>query len=328
MDKDRQPALSDTEARQIVDEAAREYFAERRRRVGDFVDRHFSLRGTLSLHRHALGWDLLKAPANLLLAVPNVAAKLAAAGAAALGAQRSAERLRSARILLETAIGREIEWLIATELLELPIAQRGRASRRDGLAEAILSHPRIAALVEATMGALSGRAADPEVRARLEEAMASYGGTRAAAAEIATGLLTLASGAALLKQATPGVMTLGPALAASIAQQSAVAAFPLGPTLGGLWYGVFPAAAAPGLVVGLTGGLAAIAASAAAFAGIVTDPIQRRLGLHRRRLVRLIDAIERIVAGDERGVSVRDHYVARLLDFLDVLGTVHRIARG
>ena len=123
-------------------------------------------------------------------------------------------------------------------------------------------------------------------------------------------------------------MTLGPALAASIAQQSAVAAFPLGPTLGGLWYGVFPAAAAPGLVVGLTGGLAAIAASAAAFAGIVTDPIQRRLGLHRRRLVRLIDAIERIVAGDERGFSVRDHYVARLLDFLDVLGTVHRIARG
>ena len=33
--------------------------------------------------------------------------------------------------------------------------------------------------------------------------------------------------------------------------------------------------------------------TAAAFAGIVADPIQRRMGLHHHRLLRLIDALER-----------------------------------
>ncbi len=61
----------------------------------------------------------------------------------------------------------------------------------------------------------------------------------------------------------------------------------------------------------------------AAFSGIAADPIQRRLGLHRRRLLRLIDALERRFSGDgEAGFVVRDHYVARLLTLLELLSSV------
>jgi hypothetical protein len=95
-------------------------------------------------------------------------------------------------------------------------------------------------------------------------------------------------------------MLLGPALASLIAYQAAVALFPLGTTLGGIWYGFFPVAASPGLIAGTTGTVMAAGAIVAAFSGIIADPLQRRLGLHRRRLLRLIDALERQFSGKRR----------------------------
>src|ERR1700739_4457822 len=70
--------LSVSEAQAIVAEAAHGYFDSRRARVDGFVDRRFSLLGSLALHREALGWDLLKAPANIALAVPYIGAQLTA----------------------------------------------------------------------------------------------------------------------------------------------------------------------------------------------------------------------------------------------------------
>src|SRR5262249_43831879 len=54
-------------ARAVVRDIARRYLASRRDYVDPFVDRHFSLTGTLRLYRQAIGWDLLRVPANLLL---------------------------------------------------------------------------------------------------------------------------------------------------------------------------------------------------------------------------------------------------------------------
>src|SRR5258707_12617349 len=51
--------------RAIVHDAVRKYIATRRERIDLFVDRHFTLAGSLELHRRAIGWDLLRAPANL-----------------------------------------------------------------------------------------------------------------------------------------------------------------------------------------------------------------------------------------------------------------------
>ncbi len=320
---------SDELIAQAVEDGIRRYIRARRQRVPAFINRNFSLRGSLAVHRLALGFDLLRAPANLVLMGPHAGMKAAGVLADKLGGHRIARRIEARSLLVRTDVSRRIEWLVLTDLLELPCSQRDQKSHRDALAETILDDPRLVGLAEERLRAIGRRADDSAFRARLIETLATYGATRAAAAEITTSLLTLSSGALVLKQLTPGAVTLGPALAALIAQQSAIGAFPLGASLGGLWYSVFPVAPSAMLVVGLTGGLMIVASCAAAFAGVATDPIQRRLGLHARRLRRLLDAIERqMLDPDAPAFSVRDHYVARLLDLFDLLGSAYRLAQG
>jgi hypothetical protein len=83
------------------------------------------------------------------------------------------------------------------------------------------------------------------------------------------------------------------------------------------------------LIAGVTGGLMAASAVAAAFSGIVADPIQRRLGLHHRRIRRLVDALERQFNGDgSAGFVVRDQYIARLISLLELLASAYRQARS
>ncbi len=290
-----------------------------------FVDAHFSLPGTIALHRAALGWDIVRAPLNLSLAVPQVAMHLGAATAAKLGARRTAALLRR-QILLPTAVTREIAWLVHTELLELPFRQKHRESTRDALAETILSDHAVQQAVHEAVLAIGRHGEDPQFRARLGAAIAEYAVSRAAAAEITTGLLSLGTGALALNKLTPGAASLGPTLAGIMAQQAAVAGFPLGGWLGGVWYGMFPAAPTAGLIMGTTGGLMLAATTFAAFAGIVSDPIQRALGLHKARLMRMIDTLEQQFFDPAApGFAVHGHYVARLLDLFDILGAALRL---
>lgn len=75
----------------------------------------------------------------------------------------------------------------------------------------------------------------------------------------------------------------------------------------------------------MTGGLALSLAVLSAFAGVVFDPVQRRLGLHRRRLNKLVTAVERDLIGSDTGnFVVRDHYVARVMDLADLLRAAWR----
>jgi hypothetical protein len=314
-------------ARTVVRDAARRYVASRRSRIGAFVDRHFTLAGSLALHRSALGWDLVRAPINLFLTGPALAAKLASRMARRAGRERLAAWLAGRRVLLETDLARQLEWLVATELLEIPCRQRHRSSSRDALAEIVLADPRVAGLLAAPLTAAAGN--EREYRGRLVAAIDSYVGSRAATAEITTGVVAAGLGALSVKQATPGLATLGSALAGAIAQQHAIAAFPLGVGLGGLWYGWFPAAPDPGLLAATTGGVVIGGALLAAFSGILTDPLKRRLGLHRRRLLRLLRRLERALCGEDgERATMRDHYVARLIDLLDLAAGAWRVSRS
>jgi hypothetical protein len=319
--------LDRAEADAIVSEAAAGYFAGCRARVDGFVDANFSLTGSARLHGRAFGWDLLKAPANVALAVPQVLLKLGAGAARGLG-RPGAARAIDRDILLETAVARELRWRIMTELLELPFRDGERESKRDGLAEAILAHPRVQEILLEAGKVAAAHQDDPAFRKRLEDALAGYAGTRAAAAEITTGLIALGTGALAFQKATPGAIALGPVIAATIAQSSAIASFPLGATAGGIWYSIFPVQASPFLIAGATAGVLGVAAVATAFAGIVSDPVQRALGLHRRRLHALIDSLERAFRrSDAAGFVAYDLYVARLLDLSDLLLGIARSFR-
>jgi hypothetical protein len=114
-----------------------------------------------------------------------------------------------------------------------------------------------------------------------------------------------------------------------IAQQTAIAAFPLGGGLGPLWYGLFPATAGPGLLAATTAGVFLGGAMLAAFSGVGTDPLQRRMGLHRRKLERLLGVLEADLLGEPgRNRLMRDHYVARLVDIFDVITLAMRVSHA
>ena len=314
-------------AEQIVADGVKRYFNERRQRIAPFVDRNFSLRGSSSLHRAAVGWDIAKAPLNLAMAAPQVGLLIASHAARKLGAPRLAQELGSKRLTVHTAVGQELAWRLHADLLELPYAADGRSTARDALAETILSDPRVVAALMPALDALGTTGDDPDLRQRLETAMTEYGRTRAAATEIATALLSLSAGALALRKLTPGALTLGPSLAAAIVQRAAAMSFPMGGALGSVWFTLFPIAPSAVLVAGLTGGLFAVSTVASAFAGVVADPVQRKLGLHQLRLRRMLDALERQMKDPAApGFVVHAHYVARLLDLLDVAGAMVRLA--
>ena len=286
------------------------------------------MRGTLALHRAAVGWDILRTPINLTLAAPAAALHLAAKGARRIGASRVADRLGRRQLLLRTSLARRVEWLFCTELLQLPCRIGDCIATRDSLAETILAEPQVQEPLRVALETIGRRGDDPEFRQQLERTMAEYAVSRGAAAEIATALMSLGAGAVTLGKLTPGAVSFAPMLASVVAQQAAISSFPLGAGIGSLWYGWFPVVPSPLLLFGFSSGLLTVGSVLSAFAGVVTDPIQRRLGLHQRRLLRMIDAMERQMLDPAApGYVVYDRYVARLVDLLDLCTALYRLAR-
>ena len=334
-DTPRQAPTASGDAERLFDRLVDGYVEACRGRVDGFAAAHFGVRGTLRIHRAALGLDLLRAPANLFLAVPHLVKALAAAFAGRIGAAGLAASLERIPLQFRTDVEREVERLVRAELLGAEGAGRARdASRAERAIRATLGErdvaasgsggedaagPRLAAASQELCGAFDAHR-DEVVGTRLAGDLARYVGARTPAAEITTACVSAAAGAALFHQLTPTAFSLGPSLAALRAQQAAIDAFPLGPAVGRAWHAVFPADASLPMVVAVTAALLVAMSLLAAFAGIVADPVQRLLGIHRRRLRRLVDvagaALKDSAAG---GFRDRTHYVARMFDILETL---------
>jgi len=292
------PALDTALARNIVESAIRTYFRKRRSRVPGFVERTFSLSGALQTHRNAFGHDLWKAPLNAALAGPQIGLNAAAAVLALAGRRRTAERLKSRELFFRTTVTQEIERRLIVDLLELPYTGQGEPSFHDALAVEILGDSRL----DGALGMLNGPWGEKQrlqMDDKLVRQLTVYLNARGAAGEIVSAAVTMAAGGAMLHQVTPGFLTLGPALAQALgAKVGGVAAFSL-----------------------VTAVLAA-SATAAAFAGIVTDPIQSALGLHHVRLIGLLDSLESAFLGGDARLAIPEQYAARLIDLVDVIVSV------
>jgi hypothetical protein len=305
---------------QAVENGMEAYITSRRARIPVFIDRHFSFRGALALHRKTFGRDFYKHPVNLLWGLPVALVKGAADLLEKAGAKRSAKWLNRIPRGIPTVLQKELQWLIYTDLLELPYVHEGRESHRDALMEHILAEPWITALCDEYLTKLQSVADRPEFRAALERNLEEYGKTRGAVSELAGSLINLAAGYAALSKATPGALSAGTAAATAIAQHIAIANFWLGSTLGAWYYAVFPVSASAGLVAATTGAMIAAVGVLTALAWIVIDPLLAKTGIHRRRLDRFVTALGEELRGGRRGdYRVRDHYIARVFDVLDIL---------
>ena len=292
------PALDHTLAHTIVEDSIRSYFRRRRSRVPAFVDATFSFKGALETHRHALGHDLWRAPLNAAMAGPQLGLNAAAGLLKLAGRRETAEKLRARELFFRTTVTTEIERRLIVDLLELPYTGAGEPSFHDALAVEILGDRRL----DGALGALNGPWGEKQrlkMDGKLAEQIAIYLNARGAAGEVVSAAVTMAAGGALLHQATPGFLTLGPALAQA-----------LGAKIGG--FAAFT----------VTGAVLAASATAAAFAGVVTDPIQSALGIHHLRLIALLDTLENAFLGGDARLAIPEQYAARLIDLVDVLVSV------
>jgi hypothetical protein len=292
------PALDTALARNIVETSIRTYFRKRRSRVPAFVERTFSFSGALQTHRSAFGHDLWKAPLNAALAGPQIGLNAVAGMMALTGRRESAERLKSRELFFRTTVTQEIERRLIVDLLELPYTGKGEPSFHDALAVEILGDSRL----DGALGMLNGPWGEKQrlqMDDKLVRQLSVYLNARGAAGEIVSAGVTMAAGGAILHQVTPGFLTLGPALAQALgAKVGGVAAF------------------------SLAAGVLAATATAAAFAGVVTDPIQSALGIHHLRLIGLLDALESAFLGGDARLAIPEKYAARLIDLVDVIVSV------
>lgn len=309
---------------QAVNSGIAAYIASRREKIRPFCQQHYAWPGAARLNRRAWGHDLWRTPVNLLWAVPYLLGRSAAALAHVAGLRGGERWLKKLPPGVPTAVQREIEWLIFTEFLELPIQQSGRCTERDALLEYILVQPPIESALVGELQHIDELAQRADYRQKVAAFFETYVESRAAAADLTTSLLNLAAGAAAFHKFTPGAAALGQAAAAAIAQQLAISGFALGPVLGSLYYSLFPAAVSAGLLVGVIGTLMVALGVFAALAGFITDPLQQALGLHERKLRKLLDALERSLRGGGGDYRLHDAYVARVFDVLDVVRTVSR----
>ncbi len=302
-----------------LDRAIDSYIASRREKIPQFVQTHFSITGAARINKKALGTDMLKAPLNVAWALPYAAIKVASAGLGTVGLKKIHKLANKMPSGLSTAVQEEINRVIFTDLLELPYKHKEH-NAPDALLAEILNQPEIQHLLQDQLAQISIQAQQQGFRAVLEKRLQDYAVSRIAVSELSGNIIALATGAGMFGKMTPGGISFGAGLAAVIAQQTAISGFFLGPGLGGLYYGMFPASASLGLAIATTGSVLAVLALFSAFSGMITDPIQARFGIHEKRLNRLIDSLEDSLKDrGESGLKLREQYMVRVFDLFDVL---------
>lgn len=275
-------------------------------RVEPFVSKY--LRGTAAwrLNSAAFGWDLLRVPLNIAWAPFWLLLQLVAWLFAKGKLVRVCEMLRSVPAGMKTGVQKKLAKAIDEELLEIaphqPDPLLDYMARTAGVDE------------QAWHDALENNLA----QSKSYQFQSRMFGARTAIAELSSGVGMTALGAVMFKQFTPGAIGGGAALATWWSYNNAVSGFWAGERLGGLWYGWFPPDTDWTTRVSATVVLMVILALVASFSGFITDPLQSLLGLHQRRLRKLVEQLRNELKTELLGdAQTREQYLARLADVAD-----------
>lgn len=310
--------ISEAEIKQAIGSGIERYFADCRSRVPAFIDRHFHYPGAIATNRMALGWDMLRAPINLLWAPVYALAclvKILVRHRTGLGwLHRLADRVPAG---FTTRVQEHISNLIQNELLNKGSVH---SPPEDNLLESYL--------IEALEEVYARHNSEPVDHQRfiklieplVADALSQYRVTRTASADITNSISCTVLGAFAFQKFTPGGIGLGVVLASMLAKTMAARDFILGETIGGWYYSVFPPEPTLATTVSVMVAVMAALAAFAALSGVISDPVQAAIGLHRRRLLKLLDHLERDVSlSTQSSFRPKDQYVARILDTFDMI---------
>ena len=280
-----------------MEDSIHHYTAERRRRVTAFCERYHSWKGMRKIHPESMKEDFITNPLNLLWVIPHALLKSGAEWSRKLGWLAPSEWIKLIPAKFKTGSQKKIEWLLLTELLELPYDHGSWQSHDDALAEEFFRNPKLAALRSRpewdSILHTSPRLWRQELLADSAE--------RSAAADLASGGATLLAGWCFLGKAALSVFGMGEQYARRSAREEAVESFSLGPLhfgskvdhrLGGIYYDIFPVnPTAAQIWIGTAVVMVGVALLSLVLHALL-DPIQQAMGLHEARLQRFLNALE------------------------------------
>jgi len=307
--------VSELEIEQAIQSGIERYFDDCRARIPAFIDRHFHYPGALATNRKALGWDMLRAPLNLLWAPVYALASLlkvltskrtglrwlhTLAGCVPAGFTTRVQQHISDRILVDLLNNGQEKPLLESYLLEaLETVYAHHADEP-------IDHQRFTRLIEPLVA----------------EALSQYRVTRTASADITNSISCTVLGAFAFQKFTPGGIGLGVVLASMLAKTLAARDFILGETIGNWYYSIFPPEPSLATTVGVTVAVLASLSAVAALSGVIFDPVQAVIGLHRRRLRKLLNHLQRdVLRSTQSSFRPKDQFVARILDAFDMIRT-------
>ncbi len=271
-----------------LEECIEQYIAECRGRVDGFVERHFSLQETIALQKQSLVSDLLCHPINALWLIPSLFVKKLIEVPTKLGWRSGTGLMTLVPTGFKTRYQREVERLIATELLDWPCVSGDRRASPNGLLGYMKRHKQVGPLFAA--GALS----DEALRGLTDIPclIAEHSAARIVVLDTAATVLTLVVGWLFFGDHSLGISGIGGVIARNRAKEEAASTFIFGSSLGSTYYSIFPPNPSYWQVTGATliVGLAVTVMSL--LVGMLSDPCLKRVGFQHTRLNVLIDAVE------------------------------------
>lgn len=305
--------ISEAEIEHAVREGIRRYFDDCRARVPTFIDRHFHYPGAITTNRRALGWDMLRAPINLLwapiYALACLTKILLPRRTGLIWLHSLADRVPAG---FTTRVQHHISQLILVELLnngqESPLLERYLVEALEAVYDRhnceSIDHQKFSELVHPLIA----------------DTLSQYRVTRTAAADITNSIGCTVLGAFAFQKFTPGGIGLGVVLASMVAKTLAARDFILGETIGGWYYSVFPPEPSLATTASVMVTVMAALAAFAALSGVIFDPVQAAIGLHRRRLHKLLDHLQQdVTLSTQNSFRPKDQFVARILDTFDMV---------
>lgn len=242
-----------------LEQSVRDYIESRRSLVDTFVANHFDLNESVLFHKQSAKIDLIKHPLNVLLSAPIVAFKKIMHWLEYQGLHWPEHFLHKLNHILQTGYDKKIEKIILTELFEID-----RQSYIN----------------------------DKNLETKLSEEIADYLERRAAFTDLSASVFMLISGWLFAGKLTSSILFIGEKIAHSYAKKKAVSNFFLGEGVGSVFYGIFPAQASPQQIFTATLILAIFFVLLAYLANVMSDPLQKKLGLQHKKLHRALDSLE------------------------------------
>jgi len=272
------------------EECIARYIQSRRVKVDEFSERHFSLKETLEIQKKHFLADILLNPINSLWAIPYLTLKKVFETIDKMGWGHLTSFFDRVPSNIKTQYQKDIEWLIATELLEWPYKNNGQHSKKNALWDEFEKDPTIRKLIDS--GQLSpNHLTGIDIKSELNKFSAS----RALVADLAGSAGSIALGWVMFGNSNLGVGGLGEKVARKIARDNASSHFIFGKKMGTTFYSIFPPQPTKGQILIATVAVGLLLTVFSLIASVLSDPIRKNLGLQKSKMNSLIDDLEKLL---------------------------------